>query len=206
MSDKILSVPFMVQNDNDLWSGVHGSVQCCPTANAMLAATLDKDMIPLAKKNGFREPESYYKSKFQPLGYSAADRGNHDAHTRVLESAFGIKSQWRTDITSKDIVRSLDADIPIVVGFEYKYSGHICIITGYYSSEGGGLYVHDPYGLRAGSDNYYHYINPGYGDQSGKHDRYSWGLLNHVLFERGTPNRGGWGRWVTSVAGKPTGL
>lgn len=206
MPNKILYTPYYQQNDNDVWQGVPGNVQCCPTSNAMLAAYLCPDFATKSKANGFNEPESYYKSKFAPLGYSAADRGNHEAHTVVLEQAFGIKSMWRYDLTSKDIVKSIDAGIPVVIGVHYRSSGHILIVTGYYTDEGGGLFINDPYGLRAGSSDSYSYINPGYGDQTGKADRYSWGLLNNVLFDSDTPNRGGWGRWVTAINGKRTGL
>ncbi len=206
MPNKLLSVKYFQQNDNDAWQGIPGNVQCCPTSNAMLAAYLVPEMVTKSRQNGFSEPESYYKSKFTSLGYSADNRGNHDAHTKVLEQAFGIKSEWRYDLTSKDIVRSIDVGIPVVVGVQYRSSGHILIVTGYYSDEGGGLYINDPYGLRAGASDVYDYINPGYGDETGKNDRYSWPLLNNVLFEPAMPNQGGWGRWVVAINGKSTGL
>lgn len=201
---KLIQTAYFNQNDNDAWEGEPGYVQCCPTSNAMLAAWGDPNMIANSKNNGFDEPESYYKSKFESYGYSASDRGNHDAHTLTLQKAFGITSEWRMDLTSKQIVQSIDHGVPVVVGFRYKSSGHICLITGYYSDEGGGLFVNDPYGLRDGANDDYSYINPGYGDQSGRNDRYSWGLLNKILFEGN--NQGGWGRWVTVANGKATGL
>lgn len=201
---KLIQVPYFQQNDNEIWGTATGNVQCCPTSNAMLAAWGDPDMIANSKKNGFEEPESYYKSKLEAFGYSANDRGDHNAHTVTLQKAFGIMSEWRTDLTSKQIVQSIDSGTPVVVGFVYKYSGHICLITGYYDDEGGGLLVNDPYGVRAGAADDYSYINPGFGDQSGQNDRYSWGILNRILFEGN--NQGAWGRWVTHVNGKATGL
>lgn len=195
MASKILTVPYFCQNDNDRFGGVAGNVQCCPTSNAMLAAYLDKGLIARSEANGFEEPESYYKSKFEEGGFTANDRGNHESHTQVLKQFFGIHSQWRTDVSSKQIISQLDQGFPVVCGFQYKQSGHICCIVGYFNDEGGGLLVHDPYGLRDGANDDYGYINPGWGDQSGRADRYSWGILNKILFD--LPNKDGWARIVS---------
>lgn len=193
----LLQTPYFPQNDNEYWDGNAGNVQCCPTANAMLAAYLDKDMIARSKANGFVEPESYYKAKFEACGYTAKDRGNHDAHTVTLEKHFGIRSRWSMTVSSKQIIEQLDQGYPVVAGFQYKTAGHVCTIVGYYLDEGGGLLIHDPYGNRNGASDSYAYINPGYGDQSGKADRYSWGILNRILFDGN--NQGGWARLVLSV-------
>lgn len=192
----LLNVPYFCQNDNELWQGAGGNVQCCPTANAMLAAYKDKGMIGRAKANGFAEPESYYKWKFLDAGFSASDRGDHNCHTYVLDHYFGIQSEWRTDLTSQQIVQSIDDDNPLVIGVEFKSAGHIFIVVGYYTDEGGGLLIHDPFGRRAGASDSYSYVNPGWGDETGKADRYSWGLLNKIVFDQ--PNKGAWGRKILS--------
>lgn len=70
----------------------------------MLAAYLDKGRIARSQANGFDEPEFYYKSKFKEYGSTASDRGDHEAHTQVLKQSFGIRSQWRTDVSSKQII------------------------------------------------------------------------------------------------------
>jgi len=84
MTLKLLPVPYFCQNDNDLFDGVEGNVQCCPTSNAMLAAYLDKGMIARSKANGFDEPESYYKSKFEECGFTARTSGG------ICEKTYGF--------------------------------------------------------------------------------------------------------------------
>lgn len=166
------------------------------TSTTMLLLYLIKDFADRSKKNGFVEPEDYLKSKF--YNYST-NRGDHDAMSRCLEHEFGIVSEWRTDLTFEDLKASISAQIPIVVGFDYKSSGHITIATGYDDQF---VYINDPYGVRAGTQNVYQIINPGWGDETGKNDPYSWRSLSYIWLCGG----GGWGRIVQSVGGKPTGL
>lgn len=195
----IEGVQYFAQNDNELWDGVSGNVQCCPTSNAALLNFLRPGLAASAKAAGFKEFESYYKANFDLLGYTADDRGNHDDHTVVLREAFGIESTWRTDLTWADVVRSIDADIPVVCGLDYKSSGHIVLIVGYTED---GFLINDPYGIRDGVADEYLEVNPGYGDRSGEHDFYSKTSLEQLFF----CGSGGWGRWVTAVEQKPTGL
>ena len=183
---KVLTVPYFAQNDNELWGGKHGNVQCCPTSNAMLAFAMKPYHLLEARKQGFVEPESYYKALMVSCGYGASDRGNHDAHTVVLDEAFGLKTRWHTDLTPDDFKKSIDQGFPVVFGMEYKVSGHIAIAVGYTAT---GLIVNDPYGIREGSSNHYKEINQGYPSTVGEHDAYSWALLNKVVFVGG-----GWGR------------
>lgn len=188
---KVLPVPFFAQNDNESWSGAPGSVQCCPTSNAMLAFYLNENRLHRSQQNGFLEPESYYKYLMELAGYSAKDRGNHEAHTVVLSQYFGIHSEWRTDLTREDFIKQIDRGYPVVCGLHYKDDGHIAIAVGYSET---GLLIHDPYGIRAGSQDYYEEINPGYGQMTGKEDGYSWTILDRLLFDGG-----GWGRIVHSI-------
>jgi hypothetical protein len=188
---RILPVPYYAQNDNELWGGAPGSVQCCPTANAMLGFYLNSDRLKRSEKNGFAEPESYYKYLMELEGYTARDRGNHDAHTVILSKYFKIDSKWRMDLSPKDFTESIDRGFPVVCGLEYKVSGHIAIAVGYAAA---GLLIHDPYGIRMGCSNNYERINPGFGEESGKDDGYSWSVLDRILFAGG-----GWGRIVDRV-------
>ena len=191
MPSKILAVPYFAQNDNEPWDGNFGNVQCCPTSNAALAFFLRPDLRKRSYLLTFSEPESYYKYLFELVGYSADDRGDHDAHTATLQKYFGIKSTWSTTLTVKDFKESIDRGYPVVCGVNYKVSGHIMLVVGYTEK---GLIINDCYGIRAGCEDYYSVINPGYGDTTGQEDEYSWETLATILF-----NGGGWGRMVQSV-------
>ena len=87
------------------------------------------------------------------------------------------------------------SDVPVVIGKFYKNSGHISIVVGY-DPERTGYRVHDPYGSRRGASNVY---DVGIG---GKYDLFTVALLNKIWCPQGY----GWGRVVTAVNGKPTGL
>ena len=189
-----LPVKYFAQCDNDRWAEsdgylVPGNVQCAATSNAMLLNFL-KPELKLESAKNFNEFESYYKDRFDSLGYSADDRGDHGCHTEALKS-FGVKTEWRTNLTDADITKSLASGFPVVVGFQYKVSGHICLIVG---CTGEGYLVHDPYGIRSGASDSYQYINPGYGDTSGEFDLYRWDTLEITLFNADGQRTGAWGR------------
>lgn len=188
---KVLAVPYYAQNDNEPWGYAYGNVQCCPTANAMLAFYLNEARLKRSQTYGFLEPESYYKHLMEIAGFSPADRGNHDAHTEILSEYFRIDSVWRKDLTPQDFRDSIDKGFPVVCGLAYKVSEHIAIAVGYSDI---GLLINDPYGIRGGTSNEYERINPGYGELSGKEDGYSWASLDRILFKDG-----GLGRIVTRV-------
>lgn len=186
---KILNAPYYSQNDNEIWGGASGAVQCCPTSNAMLLAYLCPELVKSAEEAGFVEFESFYKAQFELCGFGAGDRGNHDAHTVTLRS-LGIESEWRTDLNFGDIEKSIDVGVPVVAGMDYGQAGHITLIVGYDD----GLIIHDPNGVRRGSSDRY-------GDFYGANDFYSRETLQAIYF-----NPLGWGRIVRSVGGKATGL
>jgi hypothetical protein len=192
-----LNVPYCAQNDNDPWvDGAAGNTQCMVTSTTMLCLSLIPDFAQRSKTNGFDEPESYLKSKYYKY---STDRGDHDAMSRCLEHEFGIVSQWRTNLSFNDLKASIDVSVPMVVGFDYKSSGHIEIAVGYDDKF---AYMNDPYGVREGTANVYGIINPGWGDEDGKSDPYSWRSMQYIWLCGG----GGWGRVVLSVNGKATGL
>ena len=197
MDGKHLVVPYAAQCDNSGWysDSAAGNTQCNATSHTMLLMYLIPDFAARSQRNGFAEPEDYFKSKLKNY---TSNRGDHDGFTRCLEREFAIVSQWRYDLVKQDLIDSLDASIPMTLGFQYKTSGHIVIATGYDDQFG---YINDPYGIRQGTEDFYAVINPGHGDQDGKNDRYSWNSLNTVLFEGG-----GWGRVIQSLNGQSTGL
>ncbi len=84
-----------------------------------------------------------------------------------------------------------------LLGFAYKGSGHICVIVGHDPVKKVWL-VHNPYGTRYGSSDSY---DVGIG---GAFDSYSYDTVQRIFWDQDGEAR--WGRIVTSVKTKPTGL
>lgn len=181
-----LNVKYMCQVDNE--SG-YGYRECCMTSNAMMAEYLTQGRLT-REANG-RQPEDRYGDYLAPYG----DTTDHSANTSTLKD-LGIDSYWSYTLSREDVLKSLNAGIPVVVGVAYKSSGHILLIIGYEDTT---FIVHDPYGLRNGSTDEYITIGSG-----GDSDRYSFTLMDAILFDGG-PNSG-WGRIVTAINGKSTGM
>ncbi len=194
-----LPIPYFNQNDNDVWDGAGGNVQCCPTNNALFAFYHSPKFRDAFMASRSDEPETYYKEAFEAAGYSASDRGSHDCHTEVLRE-WGIQSRWATNGADAEIIKALDTGSSLVCGLNYKQAGHIAQIVGYYGTDIGtanrkiaGYLIHDCYGLRDGAANSYGYINPREGEVRGAYDRYSYDLLQLLLFD--TPKSGAWVRF-----------
>ncbi|MGF1459865.1 MAG: C39 family peptidase [Leptolyngbyaceae cyanobacterium] len=188
-----LQVPYYQQNDND--SSVFGAGwrQCNTTSNCMLADyLLQGALTKAAKDKGYREPESVYMRIVAKYG----DTTDHAAQTKALQE-IGINSYFSYSISSKDVMLSLSYGIPVVAGFAYKSSGHICIIVGHDPVKRVFL-VHDPYGIRYGASDSYD-INAW-----AAFDPYSYNTMQQIYWDMG--NEAGWGRIVTSVNGQPTAL
>lgn len=167
--------------------------QCNTTSNTMLANFLLKgELTNKAKEQGLPEPESIYMRIVAKYG----DTTDHDAQTKALNE-LGVESYFSYTVSSKDVLLSLKAGIPVIAGFAYKFSGHICVIAGHDPAKKIWL-VHDPYGTRHGaSDNY----DIGIG---GAFDPYTYDTMQRIFWDQG--GEAGWGRIVTSIKGKPTGL
>lgn len=189
-----LPVPYRRQTDNEAYSIFgSGSRQCNLTSNTMLADYLLKgELTRQASDQGLREPESVYMRILEKYG----DTVDHEAQTRALKS-LGIESYFSHALSSQDLLLSLQCGIPVVVGFAYKGSGHICLLVGHDPDRKSWL-VHDPYGTRHG---YLDSYDIGVG---GSFDSYSYGTMQQVFWDCG--REAGWGRIVTSVKGQPTGL
>lgn len=188
-----LPVGYRSQLDNDESVFGPGWRQCNTTSNTMLADyLLDGELTREAQAQGFPEPESVYMRMVAKYG----DTTDHEAQTQALRE-LGIESYFSYTLSSKDVLTSLKAGIPVVVGFAYKGSGHICIIVGYDPDKQSWL-VHDPYGTRHGASDSY---DVGVG---GAYDVYSNSVMQQIFWDQG--GEAGWGRIVTSVRGKPTGL
>ncbi len=190
----ILNVPHYDQNDNCTHYFGNGNRQCCMTSNAMalnfiLIELGLKSLSQLAKDNGYPEGESYYGEILNRYG----DTTDHNANTLALRE-FGIESYFSTTLDINFLIASLKKRLPIPVGFHYKGSGHIGVVVGL----DGDFIVNDPYGKRAGANDWYNTI----GGYSGKNDRYSIGLMREV-WERADD---GYGRVYTRIKGKATGF
>jgi hypothetical protein len=188
-----LPVKYCSQLDNDETIFGPGWRQCNTTSNTMLADfVLSGALTTMAKAQGFPEPESVYMRIVGKYG----DTTDHDAQTWALKE-LGIESYFSYALSAKDVLTSLKANIPVVVGFAYKGSGHICIIVGHDPTKKVWL-VHDPYGTRHGASDSYD-IGAG-----GAYDSYSYTVMQQIFWDSG--GESGWGRIVTSIKGKPTGL
>ncbi|PZV17445.1 MAG: hypothetical protein DCF20_06335 [Pseudanabaena sp.] len=188
-----LPVKYCSQLDNDQTIFGAGWRQCNTTSNAMLADyLLNGALTKMAKAQGFPEPESVYMRLVVKYG----DTTDHDAQTWALLE-LGIKSYFSFSLSAKDVLLSLKLNIPVVVGFAYKGSGHICLIVGHDPDRRVWL-VHDPYGTRLGASDSY---DVGVG---GAYDFYSYPVMQQIFWDSG--GESGWGRVVTSIKGKPTGL
>jgi hypothetical protein len=185
-------VPYFAQIDTrpDGWR------YCCAHSNAMIAAhCLGEDYFRQAAN--YNQAEQYYIDELQQFG----DTTDHDANTATLAS-LGIQSYWSQTLSPRDIQSSLLLGMPVVVGFKYKTSGHICVIVG---RDGGDWLVHDPYGRRNGTSNSY-FVLATDGGREGAYDRYSASAMDSIFWDLGGSDReSGWGRIVTSVKGKTTG-
>ncbi|MCA6574718.1 MAG: C39 family peptidase [Pseudanabaena sp. M53BS1SP1A06MG] len=188
-----LPVKYRSQLDNDPSIFGPGWRQCNTTCNSMLADyLLSGELTKKAQVQGFPEPESVYMRIVRKYG----DTTDHDAQTWALKE-IGIDSYFSYSLSAKDILLSLKANIPVVVGFAYKGSGHICLIVGHDPTQKVWL-VHDPYGTRHGASDSY---DVGVG---GAYDLYSYDVMQQIFWDGG--GEAGWGRIVTSIKGKPTGL
>jgi hypothetical protein len=188
-----LNVPYFQQNNNDPTVFGPGWRQCNTTSNCMLADyLLQGKLTQAAKQKGYPEPESVYMRIVAKYG----DTTDHDAQTKALKE-IGINTYWSDSISSKDVMLSLSYGMPVVCGFAYKSSGHICIITGHDPFKKAYL-VHDPYGIRYGTSDSYDV------DAWAAYDPYTYDTMQRIYWDMG--NEAGWGRIVTSVNGKPTAL
>jgi Peptidase_C39 like family len=188
-----LNVPYFSQVDNDPSVFGPGWRQCNTTSNAMLADYLLKgDLTQQARVQGYPEPESVYMRLVSRYG----DTTDHSAQTKALVD-LGIESYFTYTLSPEDVLRALRANIPVVCGFAYKGSGHICVIVGHDPDRQTWL-IHDPYGTRHGSSDSY---DIGVG---GNYDPYSYDTMQLIFWDQGS--EAGWGRVVTAVKGQATGL
>jgi Peptidase_C39 like family len=188
-----LKVVYRSQLNNDPSIFGPGWRQCNVTSNTMLADYLLKgELSQKAKAEGLAEPESVFMRIVSKYG----DTTDHPAQTKALKDV-GIESYFSYTLSSVDLLKSLKANVPVVVGFAYKGAGHICVVVGHDPVKKAWL-IHDPYGVRHGTSDSYDV------GANGAYDSYSYSTMQQIFWDQG--REAGWGRIVTSVKGKPTGL
>ena len=175
-----LNVPYYSQLDNSEYTNLGnyiaaGSSQCNPTSVTMALVYLYPNFLKESQEQKYKEPESYLNSKLINYGYVT----DHNAITECLRNEFNINSEWRNNLTKQNVIAQLDKNIPVPIGMKYKSSGHICCLVGY-DSESNTFELHDPYGVRYGSEDYYDI------GANGAYDKYSMKLMNQVFWDLGS--------------------
>lgn len=118
--------------------------------------------------------------------FSEGDTTDHAVQTKVLEK-YGVKSEFKYNLTFDDIDKELEAKRPVVLGIlqwgslQYPTGGHMIVVIG---KNKYGYICHDPYG-----DIYDGYTSSVYNGRSVVYERY-------VLEKRWTVEGpgSGWGR------------
>jgi hypothetical protein len=195
--DVILNVPYFEQLDNSTVHHGAGSRQCNITSNAMAAEFIlgDRSMQTLsviARQKRMSEAESAYGE----MVYAFGDTTDHNANTFALHR-LKLESYWSTELEISDIISSINKRLPMPLGMHYKDSGHIVCAVGY-NLDREIIYINDPFGARAGSQNYYAVV----GNGAGKFDTYTFNTMRKIW----TASRDGWGRVFTAIGGVKTGL
>lgn len=172
MNEIRLKVAYDSQLDNNQDYFGAGHRQCNFTSHWMLVRFLKPELL---------------ESDFEKSWANFGDTTDHEAGTQCL-ATFGIKSEWRYDLSKRRIMDQLALGFPVPLGVAYKKSGHIVLATGYNEQ---GLLIHDPYGVRHG-------INDSYDvGANGAYDQYTWKTLDQILLDGGPS--AGWGRIVEKV-------
>lgn len=178
-----LKVPYYSQRDNESsewWR------QCNSSSHAMI--------LNFLKPGSVASDDEYVRTQVNPHG----DTTDWGVHTRALKR-FGIDSEYRQDLDFDDLEKSLTLGFPVAIGVLHKGSvanpagGHVLVITGM-DKDKGLFYANDPWGEGFA-----------YTNHNGQNVEYP---VNPTLERRWTAdgNNTGWGRLITAVDGKPTGL
>lgn len=170
-----LKVPYYSQRDSQTG---HAMRMCFSSSCAMLLSTLKPGAI-----TGANADDQYLKTVLR-----FGDTTIADAQVKAL-TQYGVKAQFRQNLTWADIDAQLTKGIPVPIGILHhgpvsapSGGGHWLIIIGK-SSDGQGYIVHDPFGDLD-------LINGQYVSSNGKSLTYSKKNLGPRWMVKGTP---GWG-------------
>jgi hypothetical protein len=131
----VLVVPFYPQTDNFR----DANRTCNSSACAMVLEYFKPGTL-----KGPKGDDAYVQKVF-----AVGDTTDHAVQTKVLNS-YGIKSDFRYNLTFADLDRELSAGRPVVIGILHRGSlsaptgGHMCVVIG--KTPSGDYVVNDPYG------------------------------------------------------------
>ena len=170
--NNLLNVPYYPQTDNY----VKPDRTCNSSACAMCLEFLKPGTLIGAKGD-----DAYLKKVI-----AVGDTTDHAVQTKVL-SSYGIKSDFRYNLSFADLDRELSAGRPVVIGILHRGSlssptgGHMLVVIG--KTPTGDYVVNDPYGS----------LNDGYSGPvaNGKGAVYKKSDLSRRLCPKGND---GWGR------------
>lgn len=178
-----LKVPYYSQRDNqssEWWR------QCNTSSHAMILNYL--------KPGSVASDDDYFRRYVDPYG----DTTDWNVHTQALKR-FGIDSVYRQDLSFGDLERSLSLGFPVAIGVLHKGTiaapagGHILVIVGM-DTDRSVFYANDPWGVG------FSYVD--YNGQGVEYPMYP--SLDRRWLVDG--DNTGWGRIITAIDGKPTGL
>lgn len=130
----VLDVPFYLQTDN-----YRDSNRTCNSSSCAMCLEYFKP----GTLQGPKGDDAYIRKVF-----AIGDTTDHAVQTRVLQS-YGIKSQFRYNLSFVDLDRELSAGRPVCIGILHRgplsapTGGHICVVIG---KKGEDYVVNDPYG------------------------------------------------------------
>lgn len=180
-----LEVPYFTQMDN--YTGLHRSPsrQCNLTSHAMALEYITKGHLSERVKanKGMVEPEDWYGHHLAKYG----DTTDNRAHTKCISEVLKLKNFFKQDGGIDDLIFHLQRGRPIPIGVHYKASGHWVCVCGV-DVDRDMFFVHDPYGIRAGSED--RYLKIGY--DYGSFDYYSFDLMLKIWC--GSNENDGWMR------------
>lgn len=167
-----LQVPFYLQTDNRYEPMRTCNTSSCAMVARFLGATIETD-------------DEYYQ-----IVRKYGDTTDHGAQTKALNE-IGIRSTWHTNLGFEDLDRSLQAELPVVIGILHRGSlqsptgGHMLVVIG--STESKDYICHDPFGSL---------MDPGGGytgdPNNGRYVVYPRYILTHRWLVDG--EKTGWGR------------
>jgi hypothetical protein len=173
--NNLLNVPYYPQTDNY----VQPDRTCNSSACAMCLEFLKPGTLIGAKG------DDVYLKKVIAVG----DTTDHAVQTKVL-SSYGVKSEFRYNLSFADLDRELSAGRPVVIGILHRGTlssptgGHMLCVIGK-SPDGASYIVNDPYGnLMSG------YTTP---VMNGKGAKYPVEVLKYRWLTKGK-DKTGWGR------------
>ena len=173
--NNLLNVPYYPQTDNY----VQPDRTCNSSACAMCLEFLKPGTLIGAKGD-----DAYLKKVI-----AVGDTTDHAVQTKVL-SSYGIKSDFRYNLSFADLDRELSAGRPVVIGILHRGTlssptgGHMLCVIGK-SPDGASYIVNDPYGnLMSG------YTTP---VMNGKGAKYPVEVLKYRWLTKGK-DKTGWGR------------